>query len=144
MPFHTTRPRSIRKCRSATRKSAPTFLSITRIDRPDSFRLARQRQISARISGARPFGRLVEDQQARIGHQRAADRQHLLLAAGKLIAHAVIAFGQPGEQVIDLGERPICAVAFDRRRQQIFAHGKVRKNLPAFRHQTDTALGDLV
>ena len=29
------------------------------------------------------FGRLVEDQQPRIGHQRAADRQHLLLAAGE-------------------------------------------------------------
>ncbi len=28
------------------------------------------------------LGGFVEDQQARIGHQRAADRQHLLLAAG--------------------------------------------------------------
>src|SRR5712671_326114 len=28
-----------------------------------------------------PLGRLVEDQEARISHQRAADRQHLLLAA---------------------------------------------------------------
>ena len=35
------------------------------------------------ISGARPERRLVEQQQARPAHQRAADRQHLLLAAGQ-------------------------------------------------------------
>src|SRR4051812_13612433 len=32
------------------------------------------------------LGRLVEDEEARIGHERAADRQHLLLAAGELRA----------------------------------------------------------
>ena len=30
-----------------------------------------------------PFGRLVHQQHARIAHQRPADRQHLLLAAGQ-------------------------------------------------------------
>ena len=35
-----------------------------------------------------PFGRLVEDEQARVGHQRAADGQHLLLAARERAAHA--------------------------------------------------------
>ena len=35
-----------------------------------------------------PFQRLVEQQQRRIGHQRARDRQHLLLAAGELVAPA--------------------------------------------------------
>src|SRR6266446_3000508 len=33
-----------------------------------------------------PLGRLVEDDQLRIGHQGPADRQHLLLAAGELAA----------------------------------------------------------
>ena len=28
-----------------------------------------------------PFGRLIHDQAVRVGHQRASDRQHLLLAA---------------------------------------------------------------
>ena len=32
------------------------------------------------------LGRLVEQQQARIGRERAADRQHLLLAAGQRAA----------------------------------------------------------
>ena len=111
IPVHTTRPRSIRKCRSATRVSAPTFLSITRMARPDLLSRSRQRQISARISGARPFGRLVEDKQPRIGHQRAADRQHLLFAAGELVAHAGVALGKPRKQGIDRIERPLRAVA---------------------------------
>ena len=34
-----------------------------------------------------PFERLVEQQQLRVEHQRAADRQHLLLAARQLVAH---------------------------------------------------------
>ena len=33
--------------------------------------------------GAKAERRLVEQQNLRIGHQRAADRQHLLLAAGQ-------------------------------------------------------------
>jgi hypothetical protein len=36
-----------------------------------------------------PLGRLVEDQQARLGDQGAADREHLLLAAGELVAEVV-------------------------------------------------------
>ena len=36
--------------------------------------------------GLDAFGRLVEDQQARPRHQRAGDRQLLLLAAGEIAA----------------------------------------------------------
>ena len=43
--------------------------------------------------GCKPFGRLIHDQEARIGHQRARDRQHLLLAAGELGASVVLALG---------------------------------------------------
>src|SRR5579862_9239814 len=43
------------------------------------------------------LGCLIENQQFRIGHKRAADCQHLLLAAGKLAAHLVTAFGDPGK-----------------------------------------------
>src|SRR6266851_3435283 len=41
------------------------------------------------------FGGLVEDQELGIGHQRAADRQHLLLAAGELVAAVPLALGEP-------------------------------------------------
>ena len=42
------------------------------------------------------FGRLIHDQQMRIGQQRARDREHLLFAAGELTAAMVLAFGKPG------------------------------------------------
>ena len=141
---HTTRPRSIRKWRSATRISAPTFLSITRIDSP----LCLEPRQAAPDLGAdqrrQALGRLVEDQQPRIGHQRAADRQHLLLAAGELIAHAAAALGQRAETA----RRP--APASSRRRaatavaSRFSRTDEIRENLPAFRHQPDAALRDAV
>ena len=77
------------------RMSASTFLSITRIDWPAAFSLVRHCQISADQRG-QAFGRLIEDQQARVGHQRTADRQHLLLAAGELVAMLAMR-SEPGE-----------------------------------------------
>ena len=47
------------------------------------------------------FERLVEQQQRRIGHQRARDRQHLLLAAGELIAEIAPSLGKAGKQIVD-------------------------------------------
>src|SRR5262245_38380988 len=44
--------------------------------------------------------RFVEQQQGRVGHKRAGDRQHLLLAARELIAHAGTTLRQTGEQTI--------------------------------------------
>ena len=46
------------------------------------------RPICWMMTGAKPFGRLVEQQQARAGAQDAPDCQHLLLAAGELGALA--------------------------------------------------------
>ena len=45
------------------------------------------------------FGGLVEEQQARVGHQRSADGQHLLLAARELIAAMVEALGEAGKKL---------------------------------------------
>ena len=55
------------------------------------------RQISRRDQRRQAFGRLVEDQQIGVGHQRAADGQHLLLAAGQLGA-AVAAAARRGAE----------------------------------------------
>ena len=41
--------------------------------------------------------RLVEDQQLRLGHQAAADREHLLLAAGQRSGALALPFGKPRE-----------------------------------------------
>src|SRR5215510_13046036 len=45
------------------------------------------------------FGRLVENEQPRVGHQRPADHQHLLLAAREQVCHRVEALGEAREQV---------------------------------------------
>ena len=49
---------------------------------------------------------LVEQQQLRAGHQPAADREHLLLAAGQQPGALVAPVGQDGEQVVDPLRRP--------------------------------------
>ena len=41
-------------------------------------------KISSTSMGARPERRLVEQNDVGLRHQRAADRQHLLLAAGQI------------------------------------------------------------
>ena len=59
------------------------------------------------------LGRLVHDQEMRVGHQRARNRQHLLLAAGKLGAAVVSALGKPREGVVDALGGPGAALAGD-------------------------------
>ena len=54
-----------------------------------------------------PLRRLVEEQHARVGQQRAPDRDHLLLAAGELVAAMPAPLLQPWEQVVDIVERPL-------------------------------------
>ena len=88
--------------------------------------------------GGQAFERLVEQEQRRIGHQRARDRQHLLLAAGQLIAEIAAAFGDAGEQVVHRGQVP-AAVA--RRHGEVFLHRQRRKNLAFLRHPADAGLG---
>ncbi len=113
-------PASARRdaCRPAG-SPGPRFLS-----RP------RQAQISVRIRRREPFGRLVEDEQLRIGHQCAADREHLLLAAGKLVAHVGAALGEAREEVVDAGSvhraSPCLAAAVS---DQVLLHGQSRKHI---------------
>src|SRR5690606_14341780 len=49
-----------------------------------------------------PERRLVEQDEARLRHQRAADHQHLLLAARQIARDAVAQLRQPGEIAVDL------------------------------------------
>src|SRR6185312_2209518 len=70
------------------------------------------------------LGRLVEQQKPRAGAQDAGDRQHLLLAAGKL---AALAEAEPlleiGKQLENLFEREPAGPHL-RRQQQIFLDAK--------------------
>src|SRR5690606_1907541 len=87
------------------------------------------------------------DEQARIGHQRAAYGKHLLLTAREPRARIAAPLAQPGEQRIDALERPgrvRRSMAPAGRRDQVFFDAQVRENLPAFRHQADAGTGNTI
>ncbi len=86
-----------------------------------------------------PFGGLVEDQQARVGHQRAADGKHLLLAARELLAAMRKPLGQARKGGHHAVEGP-GAAAVDARalaHHEVLAHREVREDAAAFGHIAD-------
>ena len=85
------------------------------------------------------FRCFVEDQQARIGHQRTADCQHLLLSAGERPCHLRVTLGKAGEEIIDALQAPGAGPCG---RNQVFMHREVWKAPPPLRHQPDAELGD--
>src|SRR3989454_1067824 len=91
-----------------------------------------------------PLRRLVEDEQARVRHERAPDREHLLLAAREGPAEDALATGELGKEVEDLLDRPRVpvAAAVRRGRDKILAHGEVREDLAALGHEADPRLRD--
>src|SRR5258708_4346970 len=88
------------------------------------------------------FGGLVEDQQARIGHQRAPDGEHLLLAAGELVAVVAMAGLELREERLHAPERPRAAPPGGG--DEVFADGGGGEDLAAFGHQADARLRDAV
>src|SRR5712691_13508 len=92
------------------------------------------------------LGRLVENEEVRIGHERPADGEHLLLAAREPAAEVVHAPGEAGEECQHLGKSPRvarCAAVF-RERDQVLAHAQVGKDLASFGDQRDAAARDAV
>jgi hypothetical protein len=85
------------------------------------------------------FGGFVQDHQPRVGHQRAADGEHLLLAAGQLLA----AMLQPLRQARERGQHALVgpvALAVRTRpcsHHQVLAHQKVGEDAAALRHVAD-------
>src|SRR5262249_13850313 len=94
--------------------------------------------------GGEAFGWLIPDPQLPVGHQRAGDRQHLLLSARELAAHLRSALVDPGKKREDRVSGPTRRAAGSRARGrgQILPHRKAWKDAAPFRHQAKPELGD--
>ena len=95
--------------------------------------------------GLDAFGRLVEQQQLRPHHQRAADRQLLLLAAGEVAAAPAqhrVQHRKQREHVV--GDVAVVALERPEAGLEIFLHRQQRKDLAALRHEADAAPRALV
>src|SRR3546814_17823159 len=72
---------------------------------------------------------------------RSADRQHLLLAAGRLGALTGAALLEVGEQLVDLLDAE-AALAHLRRQHEVLLHREAREDAPLFGAVGDAAAGD--
>ena len=90
--------------------------------------------------------RLVEQQDARLCHQPARDRQHLLLAAGEKSGAAVSRSRSRGKRCSSASISASRSTSFAgmRAEHDVVAHAEFGKHLPALRHQRDAARGDTV
>ena len=90
--------------------------------------------------------RLVQHQQARPAHQRAADRHHLLLAAGQRAGKLALPFRQPRKQRMDApqvgGDAGAVAARIGAHRQ-VLRHAQGRPQLAFFRAMGKAAPHDL-
>src|SRR4029077_9409175 len=84
--------------------------------------------------GLNPFGRLVEDEERRLEHERASDGELLLLAAGEIAPAAMQHVAQHGEQVEDsTWNRSAAVPAHGYADADILLHGQLREDFPALR-----------
>src|SRR5438034_93140 len=88
-----------------------------------------------------PLGRLVQQQHFWIERQRAADRQHLLLAAGELVAEMVAALFQPRKHLVDFFHGPSAGL---RHRGHVLFHRQRAKDIALLRHPADAGPRPLV
>ena len=91
-----------------------------------------------------PEADLVAQQEVRVRHQRAADGDHLLLAAGERRAGLVAALGQHREQLVDALQAPRPGPPQLAADQQVLLDRQRGKQPPAFRHQRDAARHDVM
>ncbi len=92
--------------------------------------------------GGQAFHGLVQHEQARGVHQRAADGQHLLLAARELSAAVGAALLQAREDAVDVGQLPGRLLALAQ--QQVLFHREQPEDAAVLGHQAHAALRDAV
>ena len=91
--------------------------------------------------GGEALGRLVEDEEARVGHQRAADGEHLLLAAGEGAGGLGAALGEAGEELLDAGLGPGAGAGGG---GEVLLDGERREAAAALGDEADAEAGDAV
>src|SRR5262249_26363194 len=90
---------------------------------------------------------LVDQQNARRRHQRPSQGQHLLLAARQAAGELAAALLQARKCLVGGGEIAVDGAARSRAEgaeQQVFLDGQLRKQPPAFRHQGDAEIDNLL
>ena len=96
-------------------------------------------------SRGEPERRLVEDEQLRIGHQPAGDRQHLLFAAGQISGHLLAPLGEAWEQrhhaVVGGGDGGPVAVG-EPARGEVLVDGHLGEDPASLHHLLDPAAHD--
>src|ERR671938_1168094 len=84
--------------------------------------------------GREALERLVEKKERGIQHQRARDREHLLLAARELVTAVRAPLLQAREERVDALERPFAGA---RRHAQVLFHGERSKDVALLRRPAD-------
>src|SRR5438445_9849336 len=93
--------------------------------------------------GRQPLGRLVEQQEPGPGPQDAADREHLLLAAGQRGSAGPEPITEVREEAVDRVE-PQPAGTHDRRQQEVLLDGEAREDAALLRAEGDPQARDPV
>ena len=86
---------------------------------------------------------LVAHQDARLGHQRACDREHLLLAAGKAAGRLVAPRREPGKDAVPVVERAADRALVAQRvgaEREILLHGEIHEGAAPLRDVRDAEL----
>ncbi len=83
--------------------------------------------------GREPLGRLVHDEEVRVGDERPADREHLLLAAGELPAAVAAPFGEAGKDLVDALDSPRTLLS-GRDHSQMLVDGERSPEATTLRH----------
>ena len=131
----TMRPRSITTASSVSESAMSVCCSTSIIAMPLSEVLEEACQL-LHDDRRQALERLVEQQQRRVGHQRARDGEHLLLAAGELVAH--VGFAPPGgEQLVDPLQVPAAGARGD---GEVLLHAERGEDLALLRHPADAEL----
>src|SRR5439155_4188143 len=84
--------------------------------------------------GREPLERLVHEQQRRVAHQRPADGEHLLLAAGDLVAPVGAPLRELRKKIVDALETP---AAWTRGDAEVLLDRERREDIASLRDQAD-------